>query len=290
MINAVKKLKDFVFSHTMKKSNILGEVANIKSSLENEVIPSFEKSVEYFKTTTVTSDINVLFNNVADHLQINASKGPVGVMSELNKFAAELVKGCIELEKIVDSDLPDYITDKDMTAKSAGILGTVSNFTTMTMFLIDLNLYLLYRTKNEDMYYVKKTNSIKNLIPIFGDMYKKYRNNISNVMKETKNLSDTEIGDVSTFTMSASKRDKQFNLPINNFIGNPIYYFRMWMVELDLKQYEYLKDKKKLIELKLLDMKMQDNGEPSPKIQKQIEYYEDKLAGIEYKLNKLKEK
>jgi len=76
------------------------------------------------------------------------------------------------------------------------------------------------------------------------------------------------------------------NLPTTNFVGNPIYHFRKFLVDLELKKLESLKDRKRLLELKLAELKQQQAGKPNdPKLQKQIEYYEKKLEQVEHKID-----
>ena len=71
-----------------------------------------------------------------------------------------------------------------------------------------------------------------------------------------------------------------------NFTGNPIYHFRKFLVDLELKKLESLKDRKRLIELKLTELKQKQQGNPDdPKLKKQIEYYENKLEQIEHKID-----
>jgi len=79
------------------------------------------------------------------------------------------------------------------------------------------------------------------------------------------------------------KEHKKHNDIAKRFIGNPIYHIRLFLIDIDLLKLERLKEKKRLLELRLLELQ----GKNDPKIKKQIEYYEDKLNKLELKIEKL---
>ena len=72
-----------------------------------------------------------------------------------------------------------------------------------------------------------------------------------------------------------------------NFIGNPIYHIRLFLVDLEMLRLERLKNRRKLVELKLLELRNKDASDP--KIKKQIEYYEQKLEALDRKINRIME-
>ena len=63
----------------------------------------------------------------------------------------------------------------------------------------------------------------------------------------------------------------------------------MWLIDRDIAKLEALKDKKRLIELRIMELKIEEKSGEDGDLSKQIEYYEDKLANIEYKIEKLEE-
>ena len=74
-----------------------------------------------------------------------------------------------------------------------------------------------------------------------------------------------------------------------NFIGNPIYHLRLFLVDLSLMRLENLKEKRNLLELKLLELKSAQNGQDTSKLKKQIEFYEEKLNKLDLKIQKYME-
>jgi len=72
------------------------------------------------------------------------------------------------------------------------------------------------------------------------------------------------------------------------FIGNPIMHLRLLFVDLTALRLEAMKDKRKLLELRLLELRSFNNdGSTNPKLSKQIAFYEDKLNKLDMKIDKL---
>jgi len=71
----------------------------------------------------------------------------------------------------------------------------------------------------------------------------------------------------------------------SGFIGNPIYHIRLFLTDLEINRYKSLEDEKRLLELKLAELKAKQQGTDDPKLKKQIEFYENEIRKIEDKLN-----
>ena len=77
------------------------------------------------------------------------------------------------------------------------------------------------------------------------------------------------------------KRDAGVN---KNFIGNPIYHMRLFLVDVNSMRLEALKEEKGLLELRLLELRQDDtNGD----LKRQISFFEDKLNKLDMKINHL---
>ena len=73
------------------------------------------------------------------------------------------------------------------------------------------------------------------------------------------------------------------------FIGNPIYHIRLFLVDLEYLRLTKLKDEARLLELRLMELKNQNMNKPSKEVAKAIRYYEDKINKLNLKIEKLSE-
>ena len=86
----------------------------------------------------------------------------------------------------------------------------------------------------------------------------------------------------------ARKTAKSHPEIISTFIGNPIYHLRLLLVDLQMLRLETLKERKRILELKVLELKQKETtGKVDPKLKQQIQYYEDKIKKVNMKIDKI---
>lgn len=75
---------------------------------------------------------------------------------------------------------------------------------------------------------------------------------------------------------------------VASFIGNPIYHLRLLLVDLEMLRLETLKERKRVLELKVLELKQKETtGKVDPKLKNQIQYYEEKITKVNIKMDKI---
>lgn len=84
-------------------------------------------------------------------------------------------------------------------------------------------------------------------------------------------------------TVGVLKTDP-FNFGLIPVFLNPIYHVRMAIAEWQVNRYKAAQEEKKMLEFKLMHLKDLDAGKKNPKLQEQIEYTEQRLAKLNYKL------
>ena len=82
------------------------------------------------------------------------------------------------------------------------------------------------------------------------------------------------------------KEHKKNSNITKNFIGNPIYHLRLFLVDLNSMRLESLKEEKGLLELRLLEL---NESNADGKLKRQISYYENKLNKLDMKIKHLSE-
>ncbi len=287
MLGTIKKFITSVFSKTYEKPELLEELMVSRMILTDNVIDNLEACKALLKNKALSTTSKDILVSVFKNIGLKSPKDINKSISELLVFAKELEDGIPKLEKLVDSSSRDFITDKTMTAKEAGIIGTINNMTASASYLGDFTLMLTYAiTDNTNM---QKSFILKRAIQKsigFKTIFSSYYSKLGKIIKDIDSLSDAQVYDSANFRISSGFKDKKFDLPVNNLIVNPIYHVRKLLVDAKVIYYDYLKYKKELIALKLKEAELK---EPSPSVEKQIEYYENKLENIEYKIKKIEE-
>ena len=168
----------------------------------------------------------------------------------------------------------------------------VSDIAALAFYIQDLIYFILVDVKETAIPKIRLDDIRKNsgsFVVLFNYYYK----GLSKIVKELPRVSDEivyrEDAKPSMMDKLFKSKGKLLSLPVSGFNGNPIYHIRMWLVDKEMERYELLKEKKKLIELKLLDLKLQAQNESDPKLKTQIEYYEDKIGKLEYNIKEIED-
>jgi len=278
--------------HTIKKEDVVKNLDDIATAIKEEVIPTLDVVIKnsdlevinkskYVKSLMITSGIK--------------AKDGRDLFVKIKGIVTNINKSLSNLESLVLDELPDVVSDKTITVKDATILKTISDIGNITLFTGDV-AYLILIDGNVDNteFPKKKINDIIDNIPTYGNMLKVYGSNFNKTLENIKKLPDTLLvldnKKANMLEKIVSKNAKLIDIPnSSNFNYNPIYHVRMWLVDVEMLKYERLKDKKKLIELKIMELKLKAKNESNDKLTKQIEYYEEKLAKIDYKISKIEE-
>lgn len=287
MLNSILELVRGMH-HTIKKEDVLKTTEFVFNNLNNEVIPTLDNLMQV-KDLEQIVDTNI-FSMISRSADIKSKDARDAVKKLKNGFVG-INKSYKQVVGLIEDELSDVVTNKTVTAKDAAILRMVNDIGAMNNFVMDLS-YLVIMNKEETNLPKFKMKTVKNNINGFGNAFQAYGDKFSSTLKDMSKISSTLIsiseGKESFLGLNLKKTGKTVDLPMaNGFINNPIYHIRMWLVDREVEKYESLKDKKRLVELRLMELKLEESNESDPKLRKQIEYYEDKLSKIEYSIEKI---
>lgn len=280
-------IKDFL---GMSKRSVLHD--NLKftfRTLEEQVIPALESFSSDDSKSIKTINKSTLLTNFIKSCGVKSKDNIHGIEIICN-FFKEVLKYEKQIDKLIDKAFDDAVTDKTITAKQAAIMKLINDINGMQSFILD---FIYYAINDKHGMPKIKTKSIQKSMPSFAGMYKAYSKNFEQYVKDLEKVSNEPIGDQadSNNIVMLDKRIAQsgavLDIPVSNFCGNPIYHYRMWLVDKDIKKLESLKEKRQLIELRLIELRLEEKNDKDSNVSKQIQYYEDKLADIEYKISKL---
>jgi len=277
-------------NHTTKKEDVITNVKRTFDNLNNEVLPTLSNIIDNVGTSDVIKK-----NNNIKLLAISAgikSKDNKDTLVKLKGILTNIAKSDNSVEKLINDKLPDVVTDKTATVRDLAILKLASDLSNITLYTLDFLYFILTDVKDSD-YPKIKFQQIKDGMMDYGMLIKNYGDKFNKKIDEIGKIADIPLesdpSKSSFFEKLLSKQGKVTNMPsVNNFVGNPVYHIRLWLVDREVKKYENLKDKKKLLELKVLELKAKEANEgENPKLKKQIEYYEDKISSVEYEISKI---
>jgi hypothetical protein len=275
--------------HTTKKEDVAKLLEITMSGISESVIPSLDLLINDPKNTNKISD-SIL--NILTQTGNIKHKNNVDIFKDIKATMVTILNSKADIVDLINNELSDYVTDNKPKAKDLAIIRLINDISHISLYLPDL-IYILIMDNNDNDVPTKRIKEIRGDAGSFAEIYKAYSGTkLKTVIEDITNIGDVEIDpnvSKSIMGVALSKSGKLAKLPvINNFINNPIYHIRMSLVDREIRQYEALQEKKRLIELRVMELKLKQNEKDTPKLRKQIQYYEDKIAAIEYQLFKIK--
>lgn len=258
------------------------EVAKFNSkknvALIDEFYSEFQKSKSSIKLSTrqlFPTDVITLFTNVG-----------------LN---AEVIKK--ELEDLAN----EVIVTQAMTAYKTNIIRSVGHFYFLTRYALDLANYLYLEeveagkldlpneakmNKKQIEFIVSNMWVFARLVAVYGEDQKRFKDKLEDLGEIA--IPKEQVEEV-VATYDQRKVDIFNNLP-HGFIGSPIYTLGLVFAEWEANRYKQLKDKKKLLELRFLHLRMlKEQGNGDANTEKEMARLQRRITDIDYTTSKIEE-
>ena len=223
------------------------------------------------------------FKIIKEGLKVN---DPSKLLVELEVYFKDILTNQSKIVSSINTILSDSVNEKTITFKQYEMMNYIDDMYSNTYFTTEL-LYILIRDEKNSMLSQKQVIKLLKQLPNFK-LKVLNKVTVKDALASIANSSSESIYDRNS--ADAPDSVKMSGIKISNFIGNPIFSFRQWLVDKDIDKAKALEDTKNLIELRLLELRNQAAGESDNEgLRKQIEYYEDKLAEVDSKISKLME-
>lgn len=281
LFNSVKGLfplgNDKLGTKTLKMVDILEEEIN---STYLPTIELLNDNKNLFKSIEATPN----FRLVKDGLKI---KSVQELIVRLNDYGNDVDKNIDLLRKVVKANVHDVINEKTISFKQYSLYRLVEDMLGNLRFALKIQCLILKDPKNSVLS-KKFSNDILRSLPNFRDNVLKGID-IKKAIDEIQSMPADSIYDrYESGTPNAVATSGYSKYAKLGFLGSPIYTFRKWLVDREMEKREDLLTTKNIIELRLLELRnMEAGNDNNGTIQKQIEYYEDYLESLEYKIAKI---
>lgn len=273
----------------VKKEVIKASFEEISEFINDEVISALEEVISNGNLDVYEKHKYLI--GLSNGISVFRAKSKFEIFSKLLEMFKEISNNESKLKVLVDKLNPN-LSAVSITAKDASVVKVVNDLTFLGTYTLDLISMVITDEKDTHFPKIKFINFEKEL-PLYIDCVNKYFYYEKEIIKKLEHVSTTEINvsdsSLTTFLKGIVSKSGLTMLLPNGFTNNPIYHFRMWLMDRDVSKYEYQKEKRKSISLKLNELKYRANGEENESLKKQIAYYEKQLADIEYKIEKFEQ-
>ena len=280
-----------------EKRRMIEDMRNLIAELRDITIPSYEKAGEVFKGGHFTSETARQFDKECKE------RIALYRINHINTIHRGLSMALINAEAVIGIISKEYAND----IMREGITYVIANhlqFIEVVSFASEyarrwlLHLFGLESMRLEDRDYYEKTAMLREQKYLDAN-----RNNFINAIRIVSRtperlhealdsvpdiIVDPDNAIATAGVVGASRLDPlQFNLiPVGL---NPIYYVRLAYSEWQANRYHILREESKQIELRILFMKQakSSTGTRDAKLEQQIEYSEQRLEKLRFKLHRM---
>ncbi len=276
-------------------SVLIEEIDSLRQSLKTQVIPLFTEFVdepidEVFKSQYVKNLEKLFYRNW------KGSKGHYKnfmhhIATQLQKLLATLDV----LEEEVEKGFSKDVIRDGITLRKAAIIRAIAQIGFLVNYSVDLG-DAMCRAEEHVLLNAgdapDKSDDVTKLMYLYATLLEIYTRPSDDFRALLNDLPEVVVNEETEQTIRSVYGDKDI-LPAGvpaAFAGDLFFALGMSFVERQAQAYRRLKDKKKLVELRLLHLKMLREKQNDPKLEKEIEYLEDRVAAIDYKLKKMEAK
>lgn len=209
------------------------------------------------------------------------------LLKEAKSYCEDVISSMDKLEALVKDTLNNSVNHKTMSFKQYSVYRLVEDTNANSEYILRI-VYLAMRNNEASVLPQKKViDTLSKLSDFRVKVLTKVK--VSDMIKEIIDLPNDSLYErIQSGTPEEATDNIQGVSKVNGFIGNPIFTFRKWWFEKDLVALEKLNDTKSMIELRLLELRGELEGDgDNQKLREQIEYYEDKLSGLDAKIDKI---
>lgn len=260
------------------------KAAQFKSKVFTEISDDFQKELQKSKTKAdVSGRPNLVGNMIV--LFTNATENVNHIKKELEDLTNEV------------------IVTQALTAYKTNIIRAVGHFFFMTRYALDL-ANLIYTqevlasdpdslptdarpNKKQAEFVGKNLDIFTRLLAVYGDDPKVFKDRLEDLGEISIPKEQLE----EALSVYDNRKIDIFNdnLP-SNFIGSPIYSIGLVIAQWQANRYKQLKDKRTLLELRLLHLRMvREQGHGDANTEKQIKHLQQRVTDIDYDIAKTEE-
>ena len=294
------KLKQYVMSllPIIGKKDMSNDLENLRKELRDQTIPPYESAETTFKDWVWKDKSIAKFNK--SFIKGVGSRYKGNYIDISSAILQTLLKNIVIIEKLVDKQYSNDIIRSAMTYSETQLLQYIE---TVSFAVKYSRKILMYTLATETAAFRSNKMIGKELSP--AELKWLLSNQVNyihamqmvdgtarNLEKTISSIPDIEVDvenvDAVTSSVGISKLNP-ISAGIFGAVLNPIYHVRMAIADWQAANYDAAIEERKLVEYRLLDLKNAKDGTADAKLEKAIEYTQDRIKRLNYKIAKMED-
>lgn len=294
LINFVK-----ILLPNIEKSSIQEDLRITSGVFMNTIIPTYNSYSDFFKVNKLKSkSAKKLNDDFYKEYKPFSRNNQSNFISEINKILPNILDNINYLIAEVEQTMTPSIVNNNLDSKKVIILRAVScvsylssYLTTMLNYVTSCEIGELSNTKidvarKEEEKVMRGMKNVARLLSDYGVPEKIFSKKIIKLPSVIVNLDNNRSSEDLYENKKLDPFESRF---ITGFTGNPIFSIRLVIAEWQTKRYNRNKDIKKVLELKLLNLKEAKLKKTDPGLEKEIDYIQNRINKISKYLDSFEE-
>lgn len=289
----------------INKDQVLEDLRITKTELNEIAKPIYGQAALFFRSNKFKSD------EAKDLEDVFYQKFNRGNMAKQTNFLVDierrlenLTANATYVEDEIESTFESVVYKDGMTARKAILLRSAEHLSFLSRFCLDLLNYIYVVESKAAGLNPEESEFASDLSPMeikhvqsnisaFAMLLSDYGQDNKEFAKCISTIPDVHINEKTSAAVAATFKEKDldpFKAPqIHGFIGNPIYHLRLIVTQWQASRYEANKNKKRMLELRLLHLELLKEKKNDPKIEQEIEYNRKRVLKIDRYLREVEE-
>lgn len=275
----------------LQKADIEEDVRITLKELSQVAIPQYFSAGEVFRVNKFNSDEVKLFEK-SFYKQVDLKNKAPNFIIDIHTALQRLQTNLSYVQKLVTDVLEADLLNEGLTAKKAHVAKAAASISFASNFSIQ---FLNHVMVLESIAAGSDDELAPAEVKYIDERYEKFFDVLNHYAMDTSKFQElfTEIPDVVITSKNAASIMQVFK-PLQldpfgaslqkGFTGNPIYHVRLVFAAWQAKRYNANKDKKKLLELRLLQLKSLHDKSPNPRLEQEINYIQNRVSRLDREL------
>ena len=281
----------------LSKNQIQEDLRITIAEVDQVVLPSYHQAAEFFRSNRFSSDEN---KDLSDDFYRELEKAGIAKQATfIGEVAIRLPyvrDNATYIQGLIESILERDVINEGLTVKKAILIRAAEHVSFVSRFSVDL-LNLVYVNEsikhNTDVQETLRLsqgeiNRVVKNIKQFSALISTYGVPNKDFVKILDDIPDVVISRRTEHSIVNLYKESDLDpIPsglIKGFTGSPIYHVRLIIANWQANRYKANKEKKKVLELRALHLRLLNEKKNDPKIEQEIQYVQGRIDRLEQNL------
>lgn len=278
----------------LRKDDILEDLRVTKGEFENlrQTYQLFtDKEAGYTWKAKATSDLTKVFYR---NFKAPGTKLTNTFVLDVSGTIPTIVQNLELIDKELEQVLGADVLNEGLTAKKAILIRACEHLSFLSRYSLDVLNYVICAESAPKDYPLDRMMSkasvewVESHILPYAQLMSIYARAADKFKAQMTEIPEVVLNDANASTVAAvftnEKLDPFGSMLVQGFTGSPIYHIRLIFAEWQANRYKASKEKKQVLELRLMQLKLMMEDMQDPGLEKQIQYLQDRIDKLDRKL------